>query len=264
VKKSGFFRLFLAGFSFIVVGTVFLSIASLLFVDSPDAVIRCLFSEEILYAFRLSLTTAVISTSFVICAAVPVAYLFSRYSFFGKRLMKTILYIPVAFPEIVLGLCLLMFFGSDIVRRLFQTVGLDFVFSKQGIVLAQFFTALPYAIRIIKSAFDGIDPQYEFVSRSLGYTPLRTFIHISLPLAKRGILAAVAISFARCAGAFGSVLILAGGTRMVTETLPIALFLNISYGNMSMAVAAGLMLVVIAFAGMYIIETIESDSDTTV
>ncbi|MCP4678665.1 MAG: ABC transporter permease [Deltaproteobacteria bacterium] len=237
-----------------------LAIGSLFFVPEWSGIRDSLASEEILYSLGMSLMTGIFSTTLVMLAAIPIAYSFSRYSFPGQRVVRTVFYLPIAFPELVLGLCLLLFFGSSFVSALFQAVGLDLVFTKKGIIAAQFFTALPYAVRIIKTVFDGIDPQLEFVSRSLGYSQIGTLLHISLPLAKDGLKAATAITFARCVGAFGSVLILAGGTRMDTETLTVALYLNMSYGNIDMAVTAGLLLVTVAFVGIYAIETIEGRS----
>ncbi len=125
-------------------------------------------------------------------------------------------------------------------------------------VAAQFFTALPYSVRIMKSTFDYINPRMEFVSRSLGYTQFETFIRVSLPLAGNGILASTVIAFARCIGTFGTVLILAGGSYMRTETLPITLYLNISYGNMGMALTSGIMLVAVSFIAIFIFEKTEA------
>jgi len=166
--------------------------------------------------------------------------------------------LPVAFPELVLGLCLLLLFGKTPLGKALSSLGLEFVFTVKGVVVAQFFTALPYAIRIMKSTFDYINPRMEFVSRSLGYGQVETFLKVSLPLAGNGILAAAVISFARCIGTFGTVLILAGGSYMKTETLPVALYLNISYGNMGMALTSGLMLVAVSFVAIFIFEKTEA------
>ncbi|MCP4600429.1 MAG: ABC transporter permease subunit [Proteobacteria bacterium] len=236
------------------------AIGSLFFIPEWSDIRASLASEEIIYSLGMSLMTGIFSTVLVMLAAVPIAYSFSRYSFPGQRVVRTVLYLPIAFPELVLGLCLLLFFGSSFASTFFQAVGLDLVFTKKGIIAAQFFTALPYAVRIIKTVFDSIDPQLELVSRSLGYSQIGTFCSVSLPLAKSGLKAATAIAFARCVGAFGSVLILAGGTRMNTETLTIALYLNMSYGNLDLAITAGMLLVIVAFVGIYAIETMESRS----
>jgi molybdate transport system permease protein len=191
--------------------------------------------------------------------ALPIGYTLSRFHFFGKGFVKTIIDLPVAFPELVLGLCLLLLFGNSFFGRWLESMGINFVFTKQGVVAAQFFTALPYAARIMKSTFDYIDPRMEFVSRSLGYSRFQSFLNVSIPLAKNGILASTVISFARCIGTFGTVLILAGGSYMKTEVLPITLYLNISYGNMGMALTSGIVLMVVSFAAIYVFEKAEAN-----
>jgi molybdate transport system permease protein len=191
-------------------------------------------------------------------SAIPVAYVFSRVPFTGKSVIRAVLYLPIALPEIVLGLSLLMFFGDNFAGRFLKAFNIDVAFTITGIITAQFFTALPYTVRIIKTSFDGIDPQLENVAQSLGYSQIRILFAVTLPLAKNGLKAAAAVAFARTIGAFGSVLILAGGIRMNTETLPITLFLNISYGNVDMAITAGIVLISVAFAGILFIEKAEN------
>jgi len=209
------------------------------------------------FSLKLSMITGLISTVLVMFFALPIGYTLSRFNFTGKGFIKTIIDLPVAFPELVLGLCLLLLFGNSTIAGWLETIGLKFVFTKQGVVAAQFFTALPYASRIMKSTFDYIDPRMEFISRSLGYSMFETFLNVSVPLAKNGILASTVISFARCIGTFGTVLILAGGSYMKTEILPVTLYLNISYGNMGMALTSGIVLMLVSFIAIYIFERAE-------
>jgi molybdate transport system permease protein len=234
-----------------------LSIASLFFVPDLGDVWENLWSEEMRFSLKLSLFTGVISTLLVMLLALPIGYALSRFNFTLKGFVKTIIDLPIAFPELVLGLCLLLLFGNTFIGDILKKIGLNFVFTKQGIVVAQFFTALPYASRIMKSTFDYINPRLEFVSRSLGYSQMETFFNVSLPLAKNGVLASTVISFARCIGTFGTVLILAGGTYMKTEVLPMTLYLNISYGNMGMALTSGILLTVVSFIAIYFFERTE-------
>jgi molybdate transport system permease protein len=92
----------------------------------------------------------------------------------------------------------------------------------------------------------------------LGYSLFETFLYVSVPLAKSGILASTIISFARSIGTFGTVLILAGGSYMKTEILPITLYLNVSYGNMSMAMTSGIILVIVSFFAIFVFERTEA------
>lgn len=251
------FRICTIGGALLVTFLLVAAIAALFLVPDISDVRANLLSAEMRYSLKLSLVTGILSTLLVMLFAMPIGFALSRFDFPFKGLVKTILDLPIAFPELVLGLCLLLLFGSTFVGSLFKALGLQFVFTKQGIVVAQFFTALPYASRILKSTFDYIDPKLEFVSRSLGYSLWETFRNVSLPLAKNGILAATVISFARCIGTFGTVLILAGGTYMKTEVLPMTLYLNISYGNMGMALTSGIVLTVVSFVAIYFFERAE-------
>lgn len=259
-RRTGRINLFKATLvfvSFLVTILLVLAIGALFMVPDVKDVWESLRSEEMLYSLKLSLWTGLLSTALVALFALPIGYTLSRFQFFGKGFVKTIIDLPVAFPELVLGLCLLLLFGNTFVGKIFDALGIHFVFTKEGIVAAQFFTALPYACRIMKSTFDYIDPRMEFVSRSLGYSMFETFMNVSLPLARNGILASTVIAFARCIGTFGTVLILAGGTYMKTEVLPITLYLNISYGNMGMALTSGIVLMVVSFAAIYVFERTE-------
>ncbi len=210
------------------------------------------------FSLKLSLWTSCLSTCFVLLFSIPIGYSLSRFRFWGKGLVKTIIDLPIAFPELVLGLCLLLIFGNTVLEDILSKFNINIVFTKQGVVVAQFFTALPYSIRIIKSTFDYINPRLEFVSRSLGYSLFETFLYVSIPLAKSGLLAAMIIAFARSIGTFGTVLILAGGTYMKTEILPITLYLNVSYGNMSMAMTSGIILVIVSFLAILVFEKTEA------
>ncbi len=238
-----------------VTAFLFLAVLSLFLFPEPSAVLECLKSREIVYSIKLSVTTSSISTALVMLTAIPVAYSLARYSFPGRSLVKSVIDLPIAFPELVLGLCLLVFLGSYL--------KLGIVFTKPAIVVAQYFTALPYAARILYSTFEGISERYEFASRSLGYGEFGTFLRITLPMAREGIFASSIITFSRCMGTFGAVLVLAGGMYMNTETLPITLYLNLSYGNLNMAVTSGLVLITLSFLAILVFELLEGSNIET-
>jgi len=100
-----------------------------------------------------------------------------------------------------------------------------------------------------------VDYRLESVARSLGYRPAETFFKVTLPLAKVGLLSAVVVAFARSFGAFGAVLVFAGGVYMKTETLPVGIFLNISYVNLERATVMGLILMLVSLLCLILFET---------
>ncbi len=258
VRKINFFRTSLIFLSLLITGILIVAVASFFLVPEWSEVVKNFQSDEMIFSLKLSLWTGLLSTFLVLLFSVPIGYALSRFDFPGKGIAKTIIDLPVAFPELVLGLSLLLLFGNTPVGKLFKSIGLDFVFTQKGVVAAQFFTALPYSIRILKSTFDYINPRLEFVSRSLGYSQFETFVKVSLPLSKNGLIASVVISFARCIGTFGTVLILAGGSAGLTNTLPITLYLNISYGNMGMALTSGIILISVSFLAIFVFEKTEA------
>lgn len=235
----------------------FSAAGTLLFALKPSEFYSSLFSEEIIYSVKLSMLTASISTLLVMCCSVPTAYALSRFTFPGKTLIRTILGLPMAFPELVMGLALLLLFGQNFLGPILEILGIKVTFSRLGIIIAQFCIAFPYAVKIIYSTFEGINPRYEQVSRSFGYGEFETFRKITLPMARSGLFASAIITFARCIGSFGAVLILAGGSYMYTEVLPVTLYLNISYGNLEMAITSGILLMGIAFLAILSFERLE-------
>ncbi|MEG3067128.1 MAG: ABC transporter permease subunit [Syntrophaceticus schinkii] len=124
--------------------------------------------------------------------------------------------------------------------------------------MAQFFIITPYMIRVLKSTMADISPRLEFVARTLGCSQWQAFIRVTLPLARNGILAGLVICWARAIGEFGCSLMLAGATRMKTETLPIALFLNMSVGDLEMAMASATCLIAISLMALLIFELLGS------
>ncbi len=233
---------------------LFLAVGSLFIIPSFQGFVDSILSEEMIEAFKLTLYTAAISSALVMLVANPTAYSHSRYSFPLKTFIKIIIDLPMAFPEIVLGLALLMLFGNNLLGGYLEKFGIKIVFTVTGIIVAQFFVAFPFAVRILYSTFNYIDTRYEFVSRSLGYSEFETFRSITLPLSKDGIFASGVVTVARCIGAFIAVLFLGGGTFMKTETLPLTLYLNLSFGDVNMAITAGIVLVIISFIAIAVLE----------
>jgi molybdate transport system permease protein len=218
------------------------------------ALIESLASPELIAAVELSLVTSAVSTALCIIVAVPVAYSLARFSFPGKRAANTLMNLPLALPPLVAGVALLIFYGPSTFGKMLSASGLDVVYTPLGIIVAQFFVNVPYMIRVAQSAFETINPRYEHVARTLGCTEWGAFRQVTLPLARNGLVAGLVITWSKSIGEFGAVLMLAGATRMKTETLPIALFLNMSTGDLDLAIAASVILIAIAMASLLIFE----------
>jgi molybdate transport system permease protein len=234
------------GTTLATLGIFFLGLLlSLTGATTPARFWHLLKSEEILFAIRLSVTTATLATLAAMLVAVPAAYALSRHHFPAKSLVDTLLDLPIVLSPIALGAAL-MVFADTRAGRLIEGNVLEFVFEVPGLVLAQFTVVVALATRLLKSTFDMIDPRYVSVGRVLGCTGFQAFRKITLPLARPGIVAAMILTWARAVGEFGASVTLAGATSMKTETLPIAIYLSFATADVEKAVAVIFVLVGLA------------------
>lgn len=259
MKKSiPFFKIFtISMLLFIVFLIVLLFAADITYVDGAS-MMEVLTSAAVRQAFFLSMYTSLTATLLSILIAVPAAYALSRYSFRGMIVLDTIIDLLIVIPVVVVGISILVFFrvGGDLAAsqvlpirwlgNLVESGGELFVYSKPGIILAQFFCVVSYAIRTIKSTFDDIDPRTEQVAMTLGCTRSGAFGRITLPLAKHGIVAGAVLSWVRAFGIFGAIIIVGGSVRGRTEVLPTAIYLELSIGRLEQSLAISLLMVATA------------------
>jgi molybdate transport system permease protein len=209
-----------------------------------------LLSERTLFSVRLSLLAATLAAGLALALAVPAAYALSRYRFRGRELVDTVLEFPIIVSPAALGAMLLIFFNNPLGEWI-QEHALRFVFTFAGIVLAQFVTILGVAVRLLKTAFDEVPAELETVARTLGATPRHAFFTVTLPLARRGLIAAFILAWAKALGEFGATIMVAGTMAMRTETLPVAIYLRLASADIEGTVALIVMLVGIGLTALY-------------
>jgi len=247
-------RYFVAGLW--VLGSVYLVlIVAMLLADAsftaPSQFLRALRSREIRYAIRLSLLSCSLTTLLSLWVAVPIGYLMSRTRFRGKGLLDALLDIPIVLPPLVIGLSLLILFQTPPGRAVERL--LPVTYAIPGVILAQFTVAAAFAVRTMRATFDQLSPRQEQVALTLGCSRSQAFWRVVLPEAKRGLLTAATLAWARSLGEFGPILVFAGATRLRTEVMPTTVFLELSVGNIEAAVAVSLLMVVAAVAVLFII-----------
>jgi molybdate transport system permease protein len=213
---------------------------------SLDHLRAALQSREVRYALRLSLVTCTLTTILCLWVAVPAGYLLSRFHFRGKSLVEAIFDIPIVLPPLVIGLSLLILFRTGPGRAIESVLPLTH--AVPGVVLAQFMVACAFAVRTMRVTFDGIDPRHEQVALTLGSSRARAFWSVLLPEARRGVVSAATLAWARSLGEFGPIFVFSGTTRLRTEVLPSTVYLELGIGNIETAVAVSFIMVVIAAA----------------
>lgn len=183
-------------------------------------------TPEELTAVRLSLTVATSAALLALPAGIALGYLLARGRFAGKWLVEALVYIPLVLPPVVTGYLLLLLLGTQgpIGSRLLNWFGIRLVFNMQAAVVAAMVVSFPLMVRAIRLAFQAVDPRLEMAARSLGAGRLRTFFTVSLPLARRGVVAGWTLCFARSLGEFGATMLLASNIAGETRTIPLAIF----------------------------------------
>jgi molybdate transport system permease protein len=225
-------------------------ILSLFYFYKGPLFLETLSSERTLFSIRLSLFTATVTTLFSVFFAIPSAYALSRFRFFGRDIIDTVLELPMIVSPVALGAMVLIFFNTP-AGLLLQERGVQFVFTIYGIFLAQFITTVGIAIRLIKSAMDEIPHRYEQVARTLGASPVKAFFTVTLPLSKKGIIAAAILTWAKALGEFGATITIAGSMSMKTETIPIAIFMRLASADIEGTVVLVLILIGIGLSVLY-------------
>jgi molybdate transport system permease protein len=237
-----------AGLVALVSGITVVLMSIVLYLDWPTFS-RTLLADEILFAVKLTALTTTVTTLFAVLLAVPAGYALSRYRVPGKVIVDTIIDLPIVLPDLLAGIALLVFFRTA-AGVFIETHIMPFVFTVQGIILAQLIPAVTLAVRFMKGAFDAIDPRLEQVARTLGCDERQAFRRVTFPLARNGLVAGTVLTWARAAGEFGPIIMFCGATRMKTEVLSIAVFLNMSTGRIEVALATTVILMLVAITAL--------------
>src|SRR6056297_1657827 len=253
MKHNIFKYIMISIFIIFAVFIVVVLISPTLYIKTSNLINLLINNQEITFSLILSLTTSLSAVFMATIFGVPVAYVLSRYDFKFKNIIDIILDIPLVLPPIILGLSLLVLLGP-IGGNYLAKIGLNFVFTRLGIVMAQFVVCAPLLIRSLKIAFSSIDPKLEKAAMTLGDNHFQVFKNITIPLSKDGIITGVTTAWARAMGEFGATVMLAGATRFKTETLPIAVYLNMTTGDLEMAVTVSIVMIVFSILIMGILK----------
>lgn len=189
--------------------------------------------DEAWIALRLTLKVAGVATLINVFIGIAMAYVFARKNFWGKEVLDAVLTLPMVMPPTVLGYYLLVLIGRNgpIGQFLKKYFDINLIFTWQGAVIAAAIVSFPLVFKAARAAFESLEPQYEQAARVLGISESALFFRVTLPLAWRGILSGVLLSFARSSGEFGATLMVAGSIPGQTQTLSIAVYEAVQAGQ---------------------------------
>jgi len=197
----------------------------------------------------VSLHAAFEATIVVAVVGITLGYVLARGRFPGRGVIETVFSLPMALPPTVVGYYLLTRMGGPgpIRNAEIRIFGHPLTFTFTGIVIAQIVESFPYCLRFSRTAISVVDARFEQVARAMGLSRWRIALLVTLPLARRGIVAGVAMAFGRALGDFGATMIVSGSVPMAT-TMPIALYNAVFYGSHEQAMVLALVQLGVALA----------------
>ena len=200
-----------------------------------------------------SAAMALLSTVFILPGGLGLAWLMARRQWRGKAIVETLVSLPLVLPPVVTGLVLLKLLGrrGPFGRWLYERFDVEIVFTWKAVVLALAVMSLPLFVRATRTAIEEVNPRFEQLARTLGAGEWRVFFTITLPLARRGVLAGMLLAFARALGEFGATIMVAGNIPGQTTTLSVAIYHHVQLGEDGHAWTLAAVAALIAFAAVW-------------
>lgn len=236
------------GFPIVVVLFIVIPIASVFLSVPGTNIVLQLVNTDTLNAIRLSLVTSTTSLVVIMLLGIPTARVLTRREVRGMRVIDTIIDIPIVLPPAVAGLALLLAFAprSPIGAVLLQ-YGIILPGNIVAVIMAQTFVAMPFFLRSARTAFEEINPKIEVAASLLSPSSFYSFRKVVLPLASRGLVAGAILAWGRAMGEFGATLLFAGNLPGITQTMPLAIYLDLAV-DIQQASFVSCILIVISFA----------------
>jgi len=206
-------------------------------------------------ALRLSLISATSATVISLLLGVPLAWVLARSAGRGRSVLRALVTVPLVLPPVVGGVALFLVLGRQglVGRWLFEWTGLTIPFTTPAVVIAETFVAMPFLVISVEGALRAADARFEDVAATLGADRWTTFRRVTLPLVAPGIAAGSVLCWARALGEFGATITFAGNFPGTTQTMPLAVYMQLESGHPEAAIALSLVLLVVSLATLLLL-----------
>lgn len=222
-------------------------------------------APEALSAIWLTIEMGIATTLVNLVVGTAVAFVLYRGNLRFKSVLDALVDIPLAIPTIVIGFALLLLYGPQgWIGKYFTAAGLQVLFSFPGILLAHIFVTFPFMVRAVGTALEGLDPNFEKAAKTLGANSIQTFIHVTLPAIKGGLIAGSVLTFSKSIGEFGATLMVSGNLLGKTQTGPLYIFSRFNTGDIEGASAIALILAVFSFIVLFILRFVTEEKKEAV
>lgn len=231
-----------------------LPLLALLLRIPPMGLLETLYEPGVRQAIGISLQTSLITVALTVIFGSPLAYLLARRSFRFKRVVETLVDLPIVLPPAVAGVALLIAFGRrGILGESLDVLGVQIAFTPLAVVLAQIFIAAPLFIRSAAIGFASVEPELEQAAGLDGASSWAIFRMVTLPLSRYALYSGVMMTWARALGEFGATIIFAGNFPGRTQTMPLAIYLGFEL-DMAVALTLSVIMLGLSFITLFLVK----------
>lgn len=206
-------------------------------------------------ALILSLQVTIVATSVLFVIGLALGVVLARFKFRGQILLETIIFLPLVLPPSVIGYFLLLTLGRG--SPIVEWFHVRLLFTWPAAAIASAVVGLPLMVQAARAAIANVDPVLENAARTLGSSELEILWRVTLPLARRGVIAGLILGAARALGEFGATLMIAGNIPGQTQTLPLAIYDAVQARRYEQANIMVLMMTSLAFVGLWCVRQLE-------
>lgn len=223
-----------------------------------SGILETVTTPRVLAALWLSFRLAFLAAAANLVLGVMLAWVLTRYSFPGRRLLDAAVDLPFALPTAVAGLALTALYAPNgFFGAMAKTVGMKIAYTQWGIFIALLFVGLPFVTRTVQPVVEEIEREVEEAAATLGATRLTTLRRVIAPMLMPAALTGFALALARAVGEYGSVIFIAGNLPMKTEIAPLLIVIQLEQFNTDAAAAIGLAMLAISFAMLFVLNLIQ-------
>jgi sulfate transport system permease protein len=220
---------------------------------------RIVASNRSLAAYRITFTSALVATVFNGIFGLLLAWVLTRYSFPGKRMLDALVDLPFALPTAVAGLVLVTLFAeTGWYGQFLEPNGFKVNYTQAGIIVAMTFTSIPFVVRAVQPVLEELQSDLEEVARTLGATRWQIFARVIWPTILPAFMAGCVLSFARALGEFGAVVFIPGNLPGLTEIVSLLIFIRLDEYNYEGAAALAFVLLLAAFLTLLLTNAIQA------
>ncbi|QQE76395.1 sulfate ABC transporter permease subunit CysW [Brevibacillus composti] len=261
-SEPGYIRWLLIGIALLFMGLFLIvpviAVFAAAFSDGLDLFVQAITEEETRSAIKLTLLTAAISVPANVIFGVAAAWAIAKFSFRGKNILLTLIDLPFAVSPVISGLIFVLLFGSQgVLGPWLEAYDIKIIFAVPGIILATTFVTFPFVARELIPVMEAQGKDEEEAAISLGASGWQTFLKITLPNIKWGLLYGIILCNARAMGEFGAVSVVSGHIRGLTNTLPLHVEILYNEYQFVAAFAAATLLAVLALVTLVLKSLIE-------